>query len=121
MPTRSRNQSTSASSGVPINIDEPSVVPDAQDLPQVTQEVMVAVLAASDVNSRPVDFELITNETIILHELTVSSDVNNLFYSPNLGLTNSSVFQPQSSDHVDYRNLASHQPSSRARFTTEYL
>ena len=43
----------------------------------------MAGLAPIDVNSRPVDFEFITNNTILLHESPVSSDVNNLFNSPN--------------------------------------
>ena len=66
---------------------------------------MVADLAPSDVNSRTVNIEQITNNTITLHEPPVSSDVNALFNSPNLGPTNSPVFQLQSSDHVDSRNL----------------
>ena len=76
------------------------------------QENMVAELAPSDVNSRPVDFELITNNTIILHESPVSSDVNVLFNSPYLGPMNSTVFQLQSSDHVDSPNLDFQQSSS---------
>ena len=43
----------------------------------------MAGLAPIDVNSRPVDFEFITNNTILLHESPVSSDDNNLFNSPN--------------------------------------
>ena len=49
-----------------------------------------------------------------MHESPVSSDVNDLFNSPNLGPTNSSVFQLQSSDHVDSRNLAFQQSSSNS-------
>ena len=91
MPTRSHNQSSSSSSGVPINVDEPSIVPDAQNLTQLIQENMVAVLAPSDVNSKHVHFELITNNTITLHESHVSSEVNDLFNSPNLSPMNSPV------------------------------
>ena len=112
MPTRSRNPSTSASSGVPINVDEPIIAPAAQDLTQLVQENMVAVLAPSDVDSRNVNFNLITDTTIVLHESPVSSDVNNLFDTPNVGPTNSSVFQLQSSDQVDSRNLVFQQSSS---------
>ena len=75
MPTRSRCQSSSLSSGVPINVDEPTIVSEAQDLHQIMQENMVADLARSDVNSKPVNFEL-TNNHITLHEPPVSSDVN---------------------------------------------
>ena len=106
MPTRSHNQSSSSSSGVPFNIDEPSIVPDAQNLTQLIQENMVAVLAPSDVNSKNVHFELIANNTIILHESHVSSDKNDLFNSHNLSPMNSPVSQMQSSDHVDSRFLA---------------
>ena len=59
MPTRCRNQGTLASSGVPINVDETVIVPDAQDLMQLVQEKMVADLAPSDVDLRPVNFESI--------------------------------------------------------------
>ena len=76
MPTRSHNPSSSSSSGVPINVDEPSIVPDAQNLTQLIQENIMAVLAPSDVNSKNVNFELITNNNIILHESHVSSDIN---------------------------------------------
>ena len=76
MSTRFRNQSSSSSSGVPINVDEHSIVPEAQDLTQIVQENMVADLAPNDVNSRNVNFELIINNTIVMHESPVSSDVN---------------------------------------------
>ena len=89
---RSRNSSTSESSGFPIKVDEPLTVPDAQNLTQTMQENTVANLAPSDVNSRPVDFEFITNNTITLHESPISSDANALFNSPNLGPTNSPGF-----------------------------
>ena len=56
MPTRSHNQSSSSNSGVAINVDKPSIVPDAQNLTQLIQENMVAVLAPSDVNSKNVNF-----------------------------------------------------------------
>ena len=121
---RSRNQSTFASAGVPINVDEPSIVLDAQDLLQIVQENMVAVLAPSDVNSRLANFVLITNNTITLHESPVSSDVNGLSNSPNLSHMNSSVFQLQSSDHVDSRILALQQSSSNSSsliFSIKYL
>ena len=114
MPARSRNQGTSSSAAVPISVDEPMIVPDAQDLTQLVQENIVTDLATSDVNSRNVNFELITNNTIVMHESPVSSNVNDLFNSPNLGPKNSSVFQLQSSDHVDSRNLAFQQSSSNS-------
>ena len=85
---RFSNWSTTAGSGVPINVDEPLIVPEAQDFSELIQEN----LAPSDVNSRQVDFELVTNKTIILHESPVSSDANDLFNSTNFGPTNSSVF-----------------------------
>ena len=53
---------------------------------------MVATLAPSDIGLRPVDFESITNNTIILHESPVSSNINDW---PNLGPMNSSVWQLQ--------------------------
>ena len=105
MPARSRNQSTSSNAVVPITVEDLIVAPAAQDLTQLLQENMVADLAPSDVNSRNVRFEFITDNTIVMHESPVSSDVNNLLNSHNLGPTNSSVFQLQSSDHVDSRNL----------------
>ena len=71
-------------------------------------------MAFSDVNSRPFNFELITNNTIIMHASPVSSDVNDLFNYPNLDPMNSTVFQLQSSDHVDSRNLAPQQSSSNS-------
>ena len=64
MPARNpRNQSTSSSAAVPINVDEPTIVPAAQDLPQLMQENMVADLAPSDVDSRIDKFENITDNT----------------------------------------------------------
>ena len=75
MPARLRNQSTSSASEASINVDEPIIVPDAQDLPQLTQEKMVADMAPSNFDSRPVDFELITTDTITMHESSISSDV----------------------------------------------
>ena len=101
MPIRSSNRGASTSLGVPINVDEHLFVPEAQDLTQIVQENMVVDLAPSDVDSRNVNFELITNNTIVMHEPPVSSDVNALFSSPNLGPTSSPGFQLQSSDHVD--------------------
>ena len=91
MPTRSRNQNSSLSSGSPINVDEPTIVPKAQDLRQLMQENMVADLAPSGVNSTSVNFELVTINPINLHESTVSFDENALFNSPNLGPMNSTV------------------------------
>ena len=102
---RSRNSSTSASSGVPINVD-------VQDLTQTVQENMMTDLVPIDINSRPVNSDLITNNTITLHESPVSSVVNALFNSPNIGCTNPPVFQLQVFDHVDCPNLAYQQSSS---------
>ena len=106
MTTRSKNHGTSASSDVPINVDEHPIAPEAQDLTQIMQTNMVAVLAPSDVYLEPVDFNLITTDTITMHESPISSDVITLFNSPNVGPSNSSVFQLQSSDQVDSQNLA---------------
>ena len=77
MPVRLRNQSnpsSSAASEVPIIVDEPSITPDAQDLTHLLQMNMVADLAPSDVDSRPVKFELITTDTVVMHESPISSD-----------------------------------------------
>ena len=90
---RTCNSATSAGSGVPTNVDELIIVTDVGDLPQSIQENMVADLAPSDVDSRLVDFESIANNTIILHELPVTSDRNHLFNSPNLGPMISPVLQ----------------------------
>ena len=91
-----------------IFVDELDDTPDAFDLTQIMQENIVTNLAPSDVDSRPVEFEPITNiNTIIFwHEPYVSSDVNAKFNSPNLAFANSLVFQLQSSDIIDSWNLA---------------
>ena len=68
MPSRSRNQSTSSNAVVPINVDEPIIAPGAQDLTQLVQENMVADLASNDVDSRNVNFDFITDNTIVMHE-----------------------------------------------------
>ena len=62
---RTRNSAPSASSEDPINVDELSIVPDAQGFPQIIQENMVADSANSDEDIRPVNFESITNNIII--------------------------------------------------------
>ena len=117
-PTRSRNLGTSASSVVPIYVDEPSIVPEAQDLPQIMQEKMVVGFAPSDVNLRPVNFGLITNNTIIMHESPVSFDINALFNSPNPGPTDSPVFQLQVLTMLTLGTLlfCNQVPIPRARF-----
>ena len=73
---------------------------------------MAADLAPSDLDIRPVNFESNANNTIILHESPVSTDINNLFILTNPGPMNSPVY---------HLLLGNQVPVSRARFSIEYL